>query len=307
MPAWVIPAIGAAAGLIGNVMNSRAQTNLNYANRQYADQTYMWQRQDALADWHMQNNYNSPAAQMERLKAAGLNPNLVYGDGANMVAQQVKNPSHDQASTQSPQYDFRSVGNSLMEIYDIYLKQQQTDNLKAAKEVSVQDAILRAQQTMESAIRTSKTSFELEQAKSLQPIVLEAAQQSLRKLTADTEFTLDENERKAAINAQTLQRGVEEILAIRLGRAKTEDERNQIKQAIKNMKVDYDIKKEDLRLRKLEVVPHGNWWINTISLLVDKYLKGGTGKVVDKQLNSQGKDILRPFYAKPGQWDQFER
>lgn len=31
--------------------------------------------------WNMQNEYNSPAAQMERLKAAGLNPNLMYSMG----------------------------------------------------------------------------------------------------------------------------------------------------------------------------------------------------------------------------------
>lgn len=31
--------------------------------------------------WHMQNEYNHPKAQMERLKEAGLNPNLVYGEG----------------------------------------------------------------------------------------------------------------------------------------------------------------------------------------------------------------------------------
>lgn len=31
--------------------------------------------------WDLQNAYNSPEAQMERLKKAGLNPNLVYGSG----------------------------------------------------------------------------------------------------------------------------------------------------------------------------------------------------------------------------------
>lgn len=31
--------------------------------------------------WNMQNAYNTPSAQMERLQAAGLNPNLVYGNG----------------------------------------------------------------------------------------------------------------------------------------------------------------------------------------------------------------------------------
>lgn len=32
--------------------------------------------------WREANEYNSPRAQMDRLKAAGLNPNLVYGNGS---------------------------------------------------------------------------------------------------------------------------------------------------------------------------------------------------------------------------------
>lgn len=42
---------------------------------------YNKQRDDAIAAWNMQNDYNSPTAQMARLKAAGLNPMLVYGSG----------------------------------------------------------------------------------------------------------------------------------------------------------------------------------------------------------------------------------
>ena len=34
----------------------------------------------------MNNAYNDPSAQMERLKQAGLNPNLVYGGGATTTA-----------------------------------------------------------------------------------------------------------------------------------------------------------------------------------------------------------------------------
>lgn len=39
------------------------------------------QRQWALSDWNTQNEYNSPEAQMGRYRDAGLNPNLVYGEG----------------------------------------------------------------------------------------------------------------------------------------------------------------------------------------------------------------------------------
>lgn len=43
------------------------------AEYQYSKDLEMWQRG---------NEYNAPLAQMERLKAAGLNPNLVYGSGS---------------------------------------------------------------------------------------------------------------------------------------------------------------------------------------------------------------------------------
>lgn len=35
----------------------------------------------AMESWTLANDYNHPIQQMERLKAAGLNPNLVYGSG----------------------------------------------------------------------------------------------------------------------------------------------------------------------------------------------------------------------------------
>lgn len=36
----------------------------------------------AMKSWQLANDYNHPIQQMERLKAAGLNPNLVYGSGS---------------------------------------------------------------------------------------------------------------------------------------------------------------------------------------------------------------------------------
>lgn len=37
-----------------------------------------------LKNWRRMNDYNHPRAQMQRLQEAGLNPNLVYGSGANV-------------------------------------------------------------------------------------------------------------------------------------------------------------------------------------------------------------------------------
>lgn len=49
------------------------------------------QRAHELSLWHMTNEYNSPKAQMDRLREAGLNPHLVHGN-ANQTDQPHQSP-----------------------------------------------------------------------------------------------------------------------------------------------------------------------------------------------------------------------
>tara|TARA_B100000902_G_C26967455_1_gene743558 strand:+ start:48 stop:749 length:702 start_codon:yes stop_codon:yes gene_type:complete len=60
--------IGAAgsvlSSVIGNIGAKKREANARKANVEF---------------WKMQNQYNTPKAQMRRLKDAGLNPNLIYG------------------------------------------------------------------------------------------------------------------------------------------------------------------------------------------------------------------------------------
>ena len=69
--------LGYAAQKQANETNLRIARETNEANRQLAQ--YEWNRN--LEMWNLQNQYNSPAAQMQRFKQAGLNPNLIYGQG----------------------------------------------------------------------------------------------------------------------------------------------------------------------------------------------------------------------------------
>lgn len=65
-------AISGGAGLIGS--------GLQYLfNKKLAQQ----QNEYNLNMWKLQSEYNSPQAQMERFRLAGLNPNLIYGQGSN--------------------------------------------------------------------------------------------------------------------------------------------------------------------------------------------------------------------------------
>lgn len=52
------------------------------------------QNQYAVENWRRANAYNTPAMQMARLKAAGLNPDLMYGNGAaGLQGADIGNPS----------------------------------------------------------------------------------------------------------------------------------------------------------------------------------------------------------------------
>lgn len=86
--------MSAAAAIFGNVLSSvvgglfgsssvdkqnEAQRQENELNRQHNLQLAQYQNQENLKQWNRENAYNSPAAQMQRYQAAGLNPNLIYG------------------------------------------------------------------------------------------------------------------------------------------------------------------------------------------------------------------------------------
>lgn len=75
-------AIGAGAGLFSGVANGlfagrTARINYNYGERA-ANNAHARQ----IEFWNMQNAYNTPTAERERLEDAGLNPALMYSNGA---------------------------------------------------------------------------------------------------------------------------------------------------------------------------------------------------------------------------------
>lgn len=77
-------ALGSAiyGGVSAGKMNKRAV--------KFQREMFEKQGQRELDYWHMQNQYNLPSEQMQRLKDAGLNPNLVYGSGADAQSAPLK-------------------------------------------------------------------------------------------------------------------------------------------------------------------------------------------------------------------------
>ena len=70
---------GPVGGLIGS-LGSSLLTNSGQRKRQQTA------NRENVEFWNMQNAYNDPSAQMARLKEAGLNPNLIYGQSSGSAA-----------------------------------------------------------------------------------------------------------------------------------------------------------------------------------------------------------------------------
>lgn len=89
----ISPVVASTIAQVGtNVLNANMQNRNNRFEHSQNMAYYNMQRQDALSDWRMQNEYNSPMAQMNRMKDAGINPHTM--NGGNIVqtasAQQVR-------------------------------------------------------------------------------------------------------------------------------------------------------------------------------------------------------------------------
>lgn len=69
--------ISAGADMLSGILGSSAQESANATNIQLARENREWQE----SMWQKQNEYNTPAAQIQRMREAGLNPALMYSQG----------------------------------------------------------------------------------------------------------------------------------------------------------------------------------------------------------------------------------
>lgn len=75
------PAVGYAAGLVGGFGRDLVNFFMNRANNEANSRLALNQNRYNLEQWERETAYNSPAAQMARLREAGINPHLAYSQG----------------------------------------------------------------------------------------------------------------------------------------------------------------------------------------------------------------------------------
>lgn len=148
LPLWLGAAIPAAINTIGGLFGAHQQkkSGMELAKYQYSKDLEMLR---------YQNEYNSPASQMARYKEAGLNPNLIYGQGSSGNMQSA--PQYPSVETPQLQQVFGSLGTQYQQAR---LMSAQADlTQQKVSESGVKQDLMRAQENLVKANPYLNTSY----------------------------------------------------------------------------------------------------------------------------------------------------
>jgi len=274
----VAPLIMAGSTLLGQGINAASQSGMNKKTRQWNESMYGMQRQHALQDWQMQNAYNSPEQQMARLKAAGLNPHLIYGGGPGNVSQPVRSTDTKSWNPSAPQFDLGAAAKSaLFTGVDLELKNIQRDRIQELTQVARQQALNQASQTAKNVQETAKSKFQLQQAESLQGYVAEAAKLGVKQQEANIQSSLTNTQRttqqivtEALMQQPNLKLVLAEIDQRRANIAKTEEERYNIRQDTRNKERAGILQQIEIDLREKGINPNDPVYMRVLGQAIDK-------------------------------------
>lgn len=152
-----------AAAQIANVgANAMAAANSRKdaaAARQLSIDVMHEQRQWALDDWNRVNEYNHPSQQMQRLKEAGLNPNLVYGSGSGASGMSNSVPTQGTYSQVTPYQYPQNIFSGLGSIAEGFIMAANLRKTEAETSSIEEHTALTYQQKLSEMIRRDGMSY----------------------------------------------------------------------------------------------------------------------------------------------------
>lgn len=243
--------VSGIASIFGGMQQNRmidkqiaAQKEENVLNRAYNKELAAYQNRMNVAQWQRENEYNSPENQMKRLKAAGLNPDLMYQNGASGLTA-ASSPAMTAGAASSP----TDVSNLANKKTVGQIVTEGLDNAQRAANI----ALTRAQAKKTDAETTGQN------LKNQNILALDEA--SLKKMYSDADLNKKQMEVADANIAYMQQKGAEIAANIDLIIAKTNDvtvqqqfrrielglKSKEVNAAIENLAAETDFTREQLR------------------------------------------------------------
>lgn len=146
----------------GNLASQAYWNNRNIAFQERQNQR---NRQMAWDMWNAENRYNSPAAQMARLRAAGLNSGLMYSDGsAGMPAAQFQSPEQTAPQGKPLYLDPQTLANARLSDAQADLAEAQARETQSRIPINQQTVLNMQQDVNESIARIFKLSQDVNES-----------------------------------------------------------------------------------------------------------------------------------------------
>lgn len=136
---------GFGASALGSTASGLFGANQARKNRAFQERMYKKQVEDNIKFWNMQNEYNLPSAQLQRLRDAGLNPLLMYGEGgiSGNLAQQAPQPAQAPHGAQGNAHIAAEFN-----LANVELLKAQIDNLKADEMLKINEGLKASAETV---------------------------------------------------------------------------------------------------------------------------------------------------------------
>lgn len=190
--AAVVDIAGQTAGALAQYYGTK-ETNKTNIRLQKEAQEYDYQK------WQEMNAYNAPSQQMQRLIAAGLNPNLVYGTGnvtGNVTGGQAKARTatvvNELANLNVP-----SVMGVLNAYQDYRIKGEQADSIRAGTELTEVKKANELLRTPLLGLKGESERFKLDLSKILAPYQKTTAEENVFKLQQENQKLLPQRIKSA--------------------------------------------------------------------------------------------------------------
>lgn len=196
---FLIPAIAAiAGGVINAVSSARQNKKTNQANMELAK--YQADYNSKMID--KQNAYNSPASQMARYSDAGLNPDLIYGQGSSGNQSSPASYSPPTVDYQHKPFDLPQV---IGQFQDLKMQQAQIDNVKANTEATRAEVANKVFRRLLDQVNINKKEFDLNLSKELRPYSVDIKKNEASQMGTKWNLMLEELKKVQGINPLLLE------------------------------------------------------------------------------------------------------
>lgn len=196
-------AVAGGSTLLSGIIGSRSQSSANKSYLQGVRETnqankelYEQQVRDNRTNWAMENAYNTPSAQIARLRQAGINASDMVSNG-NGITVQSSTAAPMQAPAQTPAVNYASgLGSAVKDAMSAYQQSQQMQESKYTLYKSGIEA--------QFYLRSQLNQIRLQEAEILAKETLTAQDfEKLHQLRIDSKYYEDNLKRQMSINDET--------------------------------------------------------------------------------------------------------